>query len=150
RAPLTTTGPVSGCTAPASMLAMPDAVTEGPSCPSTPSRVSSTTSSPSLTSRIGGTSGCQRLCPVLGCSIRRLPRSISTLFMDAPRSLELRGDLHPVVRLHRIIGPSRGAAQPDLEPRGVEDADGFSLMKGDISRASLQAEIVGGVDPRPE
>src|SRR5262245_15664799 len=51
-----------------------------------PSRVSSATSSPSSTSTIGGMSGCQRLCPVSGCSARCRLRSIEMVFMHAPLS----------------------------------------------------------------
>src|SRR5512144_419074 len=123
-APLTSTGPVIGWTAPASIAAMPSAVTEGPSWPSQPSRVSSTISSPSSASRIGGTSGCQRLCPVFGWSTRRLLRSISTLFMGLSSGVRGAEGAPALLRLREA-----GAA---VDEREVAGAAGPLLLGGGL------------------
>jgi hypothetical protein len=56
-APLTKTGPVSGCTAPTLRVAKSATVERGVIWPSSASRVSMTTSSPSPTSTTGAISG---------------------------------------------------------------------------------------------
>ena len=56
-APLTNTGPVSGCTAPTSSLAKSATVVAGAIWPSSASRVSSAISSPSPISATGAMSG---------------------------------------------------------------------------------------------
>src|SRR5258708_20635694 len=129
RAPFTRTGPVMGWIAPASIPAMLAAVVDGPSCPSTPSRVSSRTSSPSSASRIGGTSGCQRLWPVLGWSMSRLLRSISTLFMGLSSGVRGAEGAPPLLRL-REAGTAvderevAGAASPLLLGGGLVHFEG--------------------------
>src|SRR6266436_8852990 len=129
RAPFTSTGPVIGWIAPASIPAMLAAVVDGPSCPSTPSRVSSTTSSPSSASRIGVTSGCQRLWPVLGWSMSRLLRSISTLFMGLSSGVRGAEGAPPLLRL-REAGTAvderevAGAASPLLLGGGLVHFEG--------------------------
>ena len=106
RAPFTSTGPVSGWIAPASMAAKSASVDRGVRYPSVATRVSSATSSPSSTSTIGGMSGCQRLCPVLGSSRRGRFRSMVT---DVPAS---KSDAPLPLPRARAIPPPRQPPAP--------------------------------------
>lgn len=76
-APLTYTGPVSGCTTPRFALRRSSAVVAGVTKPSNASRVSSPTICPGSTSASGGMSGCQRLWPLAGSSARVFVRSMA-------------------------------------------------------------------------
>ncbi len=97
-APFTNTGPVSGCTAPASMPAMSATVVVGPSWPSTASRVWRTTSSPALDFDDGRDVGM----PSIVALRRLLTKPLAAIDLDA---------------LHDVVVPLGPRSSPSVAPR---------------------------------